>query len=156
MNNSTTLQMAVKGLVDLDSSKYPSTICTVSEIDLIENTCTCTPTDGKGKFIEVQLSMSDSKGFLLIPTDGSIVVISQLNSFDAYVSMVSDVDQIYLNGDGEGGLVKVNDLVTKLNNIENKINAMIIWGATVTPPLATTPLGLTTALELANTKIKQG
>jgi hypothetical protein len=39
--------------------------------------------------------------------------------------MVGEIDKIYLNGNDYGGLVEVGNLVTKLNNLENKVNDII-------------------------------
>lgn len=171
MNDNTTIREMIKKLAGFDDLLYESAICEVSNVDTSKNTCTCTPVDGSAEFTGVQLSMDKSKGFLLIPKDGSLVVVTQINDFDAFVSMVSDVDQIYLNGDGEDGLVKVNDLVSRLNNIETKVNAHIaIFNAhthvlvnpslptntTVPVPLSTVVLDPTTKVQLENTKVKQG
>jgi hypothetical protein len=171
MNDNTTIREMVRKLAGYEDLLFESAICTVSNINTTENTCTCTPIDGSADFVGVQLSMSKSKGFLLVPTDGTIVTVTQVNEFDAFVSMVSDVDQIYLNGDGEDGLVKVNDLVTRMNNIETKVNAHIaIFNAhthvLINPsiplntnlpiPLSTVVLDPTTKSQLENTNIKQG
>jgi uncharacterized membrane protein YjjP (DUF1212 family) len=46
----------------------------------------------------------------LIPANNSVVIVQQTSQATAYVSMVSKVDQIYLAGDANGGLVKIDDL----------------------------------------------
>ena len=56
------------------------------------------------------------KGFVLEPKDGSIVIITPISDTLAFVAMVSEVEQIYLNGDNEGGLIKITDITTELNN----------------------------------------
>ena len=88
-------------------------------------TCDCAPIDGTAIIEDVQLCANFNNdttqaGFLLIPTVGSIVTVSFKSKTDAFVSMVSVVDKIYINGNDYGGLVEVNPLVTKLNNLENK------------------------------------
>ena len=132
-------------------------------------TCTCTPIDGTAKFFDVILSVSQSQGFLLIPTDGSRVVCTQISETTAYISMVSDVSQVYIAGDVNGGLVKVIDLVTKLNNIENAFNTHLAAynlhvhaGVTVgigvtgiTSP-ATNTLTPTVRANIENTIVKHG
>jgi hypothetical protein len=167
MNGEQTLADAVRTLAGYDDLLFESTICIVSDVDIAENTCTCTPI-GKdiAEFKSVQLSSKQSKGFLLIPADGSTVVVTQLNEFDAYISMVGEVDQIYLRGDAEGGIVKVNDLVAKLNNLESALNSHILLynlhihptpagPSSITSNLDTqTPLVPTIVVDLENDKIK--
>ena len=93
-------------------------------------TCDCAPIDGTAIIEDVQLCANFNNdttqaGFLLIPTVGSIVTVSFKSKTDAFVSMVSVVDKIYINGNDYGGLVEVNPLVTKLNNLENAVNKLI-------------------------------
>jgi len=124
-------------------------------------TCDCAPIDGSAIIEDVQLCANfndntNEAGFLLIPKEGSIVTVSFKNNSDAFVSMVSVVDYVYLNGNKFGGIVRVNDLVTKINIIENSINAISIWAATVTPPLVLPEITPTTKTEIENTKVLHG
>lgn len=124
--------------------------------------------------LTVNLLASPNDGMILIPSIGSTVIVAMTNKNDYFVVQFSDIDKVRITigefeilmtenelllGDGSlNGLVKVSDLVTKLNNLENKVNTIITWGLTVTPiPLPpTTPLTPTIQSELENTKIKQG
>jgi hypothetical protein len=122
--------------------------------------------------ITINLLANPNDGFILVPSVGSTVIVAMTNKNDYFVVQFSDIDKVRITigqfeilmtenelllGDGSyEGLVKVSDLVTKLNNLENKVNTIITWGLGVTPPLATTPLIVTTQTELENTKIKQG
>jgi hypothetical protein len=73
---------------------------------------------------------------------------------------------IELNGSGESGLVKVNDLVDKINRLENAFLTHVhtnSGGPTGTPqdPAAVPPFSPivfipTTALEISNNKVKHG
>lgn len=66
-------------------------------------------------------------GFVLIPAVNSKVEVSFNTETDAFLSMVSKVDGIYLNGNNEGGLININDLITqydtKLAAIKTAIEA---------------------------------
>lgn len=118
---------AIRSLSGMDDLTYESTVCTIikNSIDTTNMTCDCLPINGDAEFFDVRLNANYTKGFTLIPKDESVVVVTQLSDATAYVSMVSDVDNIYLASDDNGGLVKVNDLVSKLNDIENKVNTII-------------------------------
>jgi hypothetical protein len=117
---------AIRSLSGMDDLTYESTVCTIikNSIDTTNMTCDCMPINGDAEFFDVRLNANYTKGFTLIPKDESVVVVTQLSDATAYVSMVSDVDNIYLASDDNGGLVKVNDLVSKMNTIENDINTL--------------------------------
>lgn len=102
---------AVQALAKTDElMQYESIICKATEINTTDMTCTATPVDGTAAFFDVRLNADKEKGFTLIPKNNSIIIVTQLSETDAFVSMVSTVDQIYLNGDGNGGLIKIDNL----------------------------------------------
>jgi hypothetical protein len=138
-------------------------------------TVTAKPLSGNiSSIISANLMPEPNDGFLMIPEVGSTVIITGSEKTNYFVNLYSDVSKIKMTignfevvitenemllGDGSyNGLVKVSDLVTKLNNLENKVNQIITWGLTVSPiPLPPTPpLTLTTLTEIENIKIKHG
>ena len=152
----TDIRQAIQSLSGLNDLQYEGVLCNVSDIDLATFTCTCTPTNGDAEFYDVLLNADAEKGFTLIPANNSVVIVQQTSQATAYVSMVSKVDQVYLAGDVNGGLVKVIPLVTKLNTIEAQLNAIGVWALTVTPPLTLPPLTPTTITEISNNTVKHG
>lgn len=110
------LAEAIRQLAGIDNLISSGLICTVSEIDTTKYTCTCTPINGDAEFRKVKYNANAKKGFVLEPKDGSIVIITPISDTLAFVAMVSEVEQIYLNGDNEGGLIKITDITTELNN----------------------------------------
>jgi hypothetical protein len=158
----------------------------LAEVKSIEgNTCTCYIEDD----VEVpncQLQASVCDGLLIVPTIGSNVVIMTSIKNDNYVVQYSDIDSYYLQvGDGSieilndgsitlndgsfGGLIKIIELVTKLNNIENLVNDLVAKYNThthlvssvgsPTAPTTTTETNTLTPTQQAdieNTKITQG
>jgi hypothetical protein len=114
----------------------------VGIVDSIEgNTCTCIISD-QMPLSGVQLQAAVCDGWLLVPSIGSTVVIMYSTRNDPFIALYSDIDRAYLqvgiasiellnNGsitfnDGtDGGLVKGDPLVQKLNNLENKVNELI-------------------------------
>lgn len=123
MNEITDIKDAIRR-INPQTNNY-SVVCNVSDIDTAKCVCNCTPIDGSAVLVNVRLNASDKDGFKLIPKDGSTVLVTLINKTTGYVAMVSEVDEIHLNGINEDGLVKVNDLVAKLNNLENKVNTII-------------------------------
>jgi hypothetical protein len=119
--------------------------------------CTCAVELVNAKTSEKKLTVSlmadVSDGLLMIPADGSTVVVAWSDRMLPYVAMFSDLKDVYLDATGkitmnqgtEGGLVKVRDLVVKLNNLENKVNAIIAsYNAHVHPDPASGTTGAPT------------
>jgi len=120
----TDIRQAIQALSGFGDLQYEGVVCNVSDIDLATFTCTCTPINGDAEFYDVLLNADAEKGFTLIPANGSLVIIQQTSQANAYVTMVSKVDQVYLAGDANGGLVKVQVLNAALNNLQTEINTL--------------------------------
>jgi hypothetical protein len=115
---------AIKALSGFDDLQFESVACNVIDVDTTNMTCDCAPINGDADFLDVRLNADYTKGFTLIPKKNSVVIVSQLSDATAYVAMYSDVDQIYLAGDSNGGLVNVNILSTALNTLQTEINTL--------------------------------
>ena len=149
---------------------------TVTAVDRPTRTCTVTPVTGKAdtQIDGVLLSADPNDGELKVPAIGSTVVVLTSTHNKAYVIGCSDLQEWSITigntvidlvngtiqmGDGSyGGLVKVVDLVTKINRLENMMNSHIhpdpvtgFTGASTTP---ITPLTARTDIE--NTTVKHG
>jgi hypothetical protein len=164
----TDIRQAIQALSGITELTYEGVACKVSDIDLATFTCTCTPINGDAEFFDVLLNADADKGFTLIPKDNSVVIVQQTSQATAYVSMVSKVDQIYLAGDANGGLVKVQVLNAALNNLQTEINTLKIaitaLMAGYAPIDGGAALGVFTSLvlpqinisQIENTKVKHG
>jgi hypothetical protein len=122
----TDIRQAIQALSGFNDLTFEGIPCKVSDINTTEMTCTCTPINGDAEFFDVLLNADADKGFTLIPANNSVVIVQQTSQATAYVSMVSKVDQIYLAGDANGGLVKVQVLNAALNNLQTEINTLKI------------------------------
>jgi hypothetical protein len=155
----TDIRQAIQALSGFGDLQYEGVVCNVSDIDLATFTCTCTPINGDAEFYDVLLNADADKGFTLIPTNGSLVIIQQTSQANAYVTMVSKVDQVYLAGDANGGLVKVQVLNAALNNLQTEINTLKIaitaLMAVYTPIDGGVALSTFTALVLPQINISQ-
>lgn len=137
-----------------------SKVCTVDSVDLTNLTCYCVPINDDADIQEVRLMANIDNGFLLIPEVDSIVVVSFLSDSSAYVSMVSKVSEIQLNGTNYGGLIKIDDLTSSINTMINNINIQLTaiaagiaaGGGSYTP----TPLTTFNKTTYENTTVKQG
>lgn len=146
-----------------------SEVCVVSDIDTVNGTCICTPVDGSAVLIGVRLNADNKDGFKLIPKNNTKVIVTLINSTTGYLSMISEVDEIHLNGVNHNGLTKVAELTTKLNNLENSFNTHLtnynahlhsggtIMGNTAIPTVPDTQnLTPTVQSDIENTTVKHG
>jgi hypothetical protein len=163
-------------------------LCEVISVDEAARTCKVRTINGKSvlTYEGVQLMAGVNDGMLLIPTVESQVYISFSKVNTPFVSMFSQLDKVLfvvgemdiqvtkdgieLNGSNYGGIVKVVDLVSKINTIERDINslktAFTTWvvahndgGAALKAAAATwyaAQLAITTESELENTTLSHG
>lgn len=117
-------------------------VCTVQSVDENAATCDCM---GENDIIipNVKLQAGVCDGLLILPVVGSTVIIAMSKYNEPFVFMISDVDKFYLSIAGQNdaasltitndgkiklndgtynGLVKVDDLVTKMNDIQHDLN----------------------------------
>lgn len=115
----------------------------VDSVNEAARTCDVTTISGKeSTAIEgVKLMASLDDGILFLPTVGSTIFISYSTFNVPYVSLFSQVDKVLfvagstalqmidgklmLNDGSYGGLIEVEQLVTKLNNLENLVNDLV-------------------------------
>lgn len=168
MNLTETIKDVIRQL-SKENSTY-SVVCNVSDIDLNNKICNCTPINGDAILMNVRLVANNNKGFMLIPKDGSIVVVTLINNTTGYVSMCSEVDEVWLNGDNYGGIIRIQEITNKLNNLENAFNqhlnlynmhthAGVTSGTSTTTPVVipdTQTLTPTTESEIVNETVKHG
>lgn len=145
-------------------STDPVTLLTAKIISVDEGvgTCICEAVTGDSttnvEGVELQTTISD--GILIIPTIGSEVKVLFSKYTTPFIVQYSDVEKLYIAGNliqfnsgNFGGLAKVQGLLAALNKIETKINILTTWAATVTPPLTTPPLTLTTITDIEDSTI---
>jgi hypothetical protein len=133
--------------------KYYSMTATVRDVKKETQTCSVEPINSPNypsndNWIEgVRLTANNaSKGtYLVYPKKGSQVIISWLNNTECFINIYSEIDEItiatetYTFGEGKNkGLVKVTELVDKINKLENTVNSLtaILKSVVITvPPL---------------------
>lgn len=162
------IRSAVKEMSKTGDEVY-SIVCKVLSVNISEKTCDCEPIDGKADLLDVRLMAQSQTGFFITPKVNSIVVVTMINGFTGYVAMFSEISEIQLNGSNYDGLPQIQVMVDKYNNLEQKVNDLIIACSsqivTLAPsgtfPLASffasvTPLTPTTQVELENITVKHG
>jgi hypothetical protein len=165
----------------LAREKIYSIVGVVSDIDVSTRTCTVSPIDDSPDLFDVRFQASESlsEGINIIPTDGSFVVVSFMNKTTAVIINTSDIDKIEIttdliefNGGTLDSMVTINELVTKINRLEDKLKTHQhgyipypsgVAGIPVTttvatalvPPDITLTFTNTIKTDIENTKVKQ-
>lgn len=139
---------------------------TVKSIDIDKRTCECTAIDGHTEYdLTAKLMASVDDGILFIPAINSTIKVIFSQNVEPFVIQYSEIENIIIDAkikiqfnDGSfGGLIKITDLVGRLNTLEKDLNTVKQVFATWTP-LAET--GLKTSLtawsgrQLTETKTK--
>ncbi|CAB4218237.1 hypothetical protein UFOVP1596_9 [uncultured Caudovirales phage] len=177
------LSAAVKRLAGTWNKDFVEMVtCEVTAVDASARTCDVVQVGGRADtpILGVNLQAENNDGLLQIPTIGSQVKVALSVHNDPFVIAFGDVDEVYIRfqtagkiqlGDGTlDGLVKVNSLVTRLNNLEKKVNDIVskfathvhsgvttgggVSGTTATPVVGS--LTPTVKADIENSKIKQG
>jgi len=139
------IRKAIQSLSDKNDEVY-SIVCNVSDVNILTKLCNCKPIDGGAVLTNVRLMANNNTGLFITPKDGSVVIVTMLNKYTGYVSMFSEVDEIQLNGDINGGLIKITELTTKLNLLVSELQAQLVLiaagivagGGTYTPATLST------------------
>jgi hypothetical protein len=120
------------GTDKLDTVFYVN--ATVESVNINARTCDCTVIDGKAEYDlpNVRLMAVVDDGLLIEPVVGSTVKVIFSQNVEPYVCQFSEIQnitiisvgQITLNDGSFGGLIKISDLVSKMNILEKDLNAL--------------------------------
>ena len=129
----------------------------VNSVDTTKRTCNVTTITGNATLsFDAQLMAGVADGVLIIPEIESYVFVLKSKYTIPFVILYSDIDSVSFMGGEFGGIVKVAELVKKINDLEKRLNEIAIWSGTVSPPLISNPLILTKRADLENTSVKHG
>jgi len=102
-----------------------------SNVNAEEFTFDFTSVDAEG--VLVPCRMQAQGGFVLVPSDGSFVIIAKSEHLGYFCLFAESVDDIVMTGSvtfnegANGGIPKGASVTEKLNNIENKVNDLITF-----------------------------
>lgn len=88
-------------------------------------TCSCRFGDMEVSGIRLRASLTDKeRQMLIVPKTGSAVIIGSLSGdlSQAVVLQVDEIDRIEINGGQLGGLVNIEDLTAKINELVDAFN----------------------------------
>ncbi len=139
-----TIRETILSIIEQDLKVFPGIPCKVISVDEPNLVCDVSPLDDSADIQDVQLMVQAGSGFLLIPKVNSFVIVQEISNEAAYVSMFGELDSIKMLDGTDGGLIKVSDLVSSLNTLEQRMT---------THQYLTTRNGLPTLLDPANATI---
>lgn len=128
------IREAVQKMMENKIGNDKSMLCTV--VSVSGSTCNVTTLDTEVDLFDVRLQTATANGVLLKPKVGSIVVVTPITDFEFVVVMFSELDTITLLDGSFGGLVKVQELTEKVNNLEGQVNDLLSALQEVVIPLA--------------------
>jgi hypothetical protein len=113
----------IRKLVENNEEVY-SLPCKVVKVS--EDVAELAPLNGDANIFGVKLIAGTSTTSLLVtPTIDSIVIATFLSKDTAFIGLYSEIDSVAIRGDQYGGLIKIEELVSKLNRLEDKVNAFV-------------------------------
>lgn len=144
---------------------------TVKSVDDSTRTCVVnvleSETDIEG--VRLHITGESANGAYYKPKVNSLIGIMPIFEFEYCAVLFSELESVSFLDGSYGGLIKINDLVTKVNNLENQVNDLLTALQGITIPLAPSgtypfaplfasfdPLTPTEASEIENTKITHG
>ena len=132
LNLSEILEQFVKG--QLDKENFYSIIGKAVNVNEDERTCDLEPIEDEAtrEGIRLQSAIDGDNGFVLIPKENSFIVVSFFDSRTGFVSLTSELEKIIwdveltqINGGDNGGLINIEPLIDKINQLEDALNSHI-------------------------------
>jgi len=134
---------------EFDNDAFVGTVTSVNG-----NLVTVRSLFGQSVYSNIRLQAIDGNGIILTPAVGSFVIVGKLGKRTGYIAMASDLDSIQFLDGSYGGLIKIQELVDKLNTVEDKVNDLITYINThVHPSTGTPPSPLYAGGSLTNTTV---
>jgi hypothetical protein len=115
------LKDAMIELLRSEFANKPAIVCTVVKVNGNKVTVKAVVTERTYK--DVRLQAHPGNGVLLIPTTGSYVILEWISDTAGYIAMHSSLDSIQLLDGSHGGLIKISELVDKLNVLEQRMTS---------------------------------
>lgn len=121
--NTQNLGDLIKQLVK-DQEEIYSLPCKV--ISLADDLAELEPLNGDPNLLDVKLLAGASDTPVrFTPVIGSVVIATFLSKDTAFISVYSELETVELRGDKFGGVTKVEEVVSKFNRLEDKVNDLI-------------------------------
>ena len=124
MDEEERLRQALKSLGDTPSGVFPATVDAVSG-EVVD----VTTLDGTQYFdVQLKAAINNKGGMIITPVIGSTVLVERIDGSNRlFIAMFSEIDEVVFN-QGENGLVKIDVLTDKLNELVKAFNSHVHSG----------------------------
>lgn len=143
----------VKELAKDNSSELYSRIGTVLSVDSELGTVDVEPIDGAADILGARLSpdLQTMTGIIQIPKVGSLVIVTFLSPVRAFISLVTEPEEIIINGGGHKGLIIWDKLKAQLDANSSILQSLIstLTSTPITEPGNGAPSALQAKLSAA-------
>lgn len=180
------IKQSIRTIAGVDQMGNVSLVlCSVVSVNEANRTCTVTTISDEAETTieDVKLMAEDDDGVLLLPATESTVIMAFSDKIEPFVMFYSEIqavniiavnssldireDKIKLNDGSYGGLIKIVDLVNRINSMENAYNELqakfnahthAVSGGTAspTPNQSTSSVTNTTREQIENTTCVHG
>jgi len=107
-----------------EGEEFYSRLGIVKSVDEIEKTASVQVVNGD-IITDVRLQqVASGEGLFLKPSIDSAVLIGWSDKTTAYISLYSQIDEIVFKNGTFGGLIKIDELTAKLNDLVSSVNSM--------------------------------
>ena len=102
----------------IDRENFYSIIGKAVNVDSDARTCDLEPIEDEAPRagIRLQSVIGETKGFVLIPKEGSFIVASFFDRTTGFVSLTSEIEKIHFEAGGEDLKLILNDLIKEIKN----------------------------------------
>lgn len=109
------LKEMIRELADKGVTNLGGVICTVESVDRSMYQCDLLPVDGSAKIIGARLTATagENNTIVLIPTEGSYVIVSQINDNDAWIAMCTEVDEVIVANHTDISVINEGDITVE-------------------------------------------
>lgn len=126
-NTQESLRLALQRFISdtIDVNNMYARVGQVTSFDESTSSCSVKFPEDSTEITDVQLQrVPNASGWLVRPSIDSFVLIDWINETSAYIALTSQIDDIVFQGGDNGGLIKIEDLTSKLNELVSSVNAM--------------------------------
>lgn len=118
----------------IGNERFYSVIGRAVNVNEEERICDLEPLEDEATRVGIRLQsvIGETQGFVLIPKDRSFIAVSFFDKSKGFVSLTSELEKILIdtalvqyNGGENGGLINIEGLVSRMNEIENKLNGLV-------------------------------
>lgn len=114
------LREAFQEIIDgqLDRENFYSVLGKAKNVDVDERTCDLESIEGDAgrSGIRLQSVIGETKGVVLIPKEGSFIIVTFTDNRSGFVSLTSEIEKIHFEAGGEDLKAILNDLIIEIKN----------------------------------------